>query len=323
MLVRLLGLLSLCSAAWAYQGDTSDTPATIVPRLRSAIVVPEPGDLGRAQLRVDASLVLIPAQVTTPGGGPVADLRQKDFRLFEDNVEQAITHFSRDDSPVSIGVLLDSSGSMTTKMRKTLEAATAFFKTANPQDEFFLVDFNERARLAVSLTNDARAVFQRIRQTRPFGRTSLFDAIDLGLREIKHARNERRALVILSDGGDNRSRRSLREVRGLLQESDVQVYALGIFDDADLQKRPKEEQEGPRVLDELAEMSGGRHYRIGDIDDLPEMAARLGEELRTRYVLAYSPANGVRDGKYRKVKVDVLRPGPLNVQYRRGYYAPQ
>src|SRR5579859_4240650 len=163
-MVRLLGLFALCSAAWAFQGQSVESPATIVPRARiQAAPVPEPGDTGRAQLRVDSSLVLIPAQVTTAGGGPVADLRQQDFRLFEDNIEQAIAHFSLDDSPVSIGILLDSSASMDSKMRKALEAAAAFFKISNPRDEFFLVDFNERAKLAVPFTPDAGEVYRYIR----------------------------------------------------------------------------------------------------------------------------------------------------------------
>lgn len=311
------------SIAFAFQTAGPINPIT--PR-------PSPNTLEseapRAHLRIDASLVLIPVQVSTDLGAPVTHLAKEDFHILEDGVEQKIIHFAQDDAPISIGVVFDSSGSMHNKMHKSLEAASTFFKTANPEDEFFLVDFNERAKLAVGFTPDSGELYRRIRHTRPFGRTSLFDAIDLAVRQMKKAKNARRAIVILSDGGDNRSRMTFQSIKNLMQESDVQMYSMGIFDEAldgnTSSKRPREEQEGPRLLDELTELTGGRNYRIENLDDLPAISARIGTLLRNQYVIGYTPSNDDRDGKYRRVKLAVTGSGemPLRVQYRTGYYAP-
>ncbi len=312
------------SIALAFQTAGPIDPITILrpsPNILEAEAPP-------AHLRIDASLVLIPVQVTTDLGAPVTHLAKEDFRILEDGVEQKITHFAQDDAPISIGVVFDSSGSMHNKMHKSLEAASTFFKTANPEDEFFLVDFNERAKLAVGFTPDSGELYRRISHTRPFGRTSLFDAIELAVRQMKKAKNARKAIVILSDGGDNRSRRTFQSIRNLMQESDVQMYSMGIFDEAldgnASSKRPREEQEGPRLLDELTELTGGRNYRIDNLDDLPAISARIGAQLRNQYLIGYSPSNDEHDGKYRRVKLAVTGSGemPLRVQYRTGYYAP-
>jgi len=275
-------------------------------------------------LRVDAALAVIPAHVTTIIGTPVTGLGKENFRLFENGVEQTISYFATEDAPVTLGLLFDSSGSMHNKMPKLLEAAAALFKASNAQDEFFLVEFNERAKVSVPLTSDSEQLYQRIVHTKPFGRTSLYDAVHLALGQMKKARNSRKALVILSDGGDNRSRHTFQQIRGILLESDVQVYAMGIFDAEDAPNRPPEELNGPHVLDELTQESGGRHFRVTDINGLPEISAQIGLDLRSQYVLGYSPTDAARDGKYRRVHV-TLEPesGPrLRVDYRRGYYAP-
>jgi VWFA-related protein len=290
-------------------------------------VVSKPvNELPLAHLRIDTSLVLVPVHVTTPLGVSVTDLNKTNFQLFEDNVEQAITHFAKDDAPLSIGLLFDASGSMRNKLHKSSEAASAFFKTANPQDEFFMVEFNERPRLVVPFTSDSDELYNHIVHTRTMGRTSLLDAIHMALVQMKKASNQRKALVIVSDGGDNCSRYSFGQIRNALLESDVQIYAMGIFDlDDSPKKHPSEEVKGPGLLSELAELSGGRHYPIDDLNDLPRISERIGLELRNQYVLGYSPANLERDGKYRTIKLN-LHPPPampkLRIQYRRGYYAP-
>lgn len=278
-----------------------------------------------ATLRVDSPLVLIPAHVTTAAGASVTSLNQENFQLLEDRVVQTIAHFSKEDAPVSIGLLLDASGSMRPKMRKASEAAASFFKTANREDEFFLVEFNDRVKLAVPFTSDSGDVYDEIVRAKPFGKTALLDAIYLALREMKHARNSRKAIVILSDGGDNWSRHSAREIRNALLESDVQLYAMGIFDFDALENATREEREGPRLLDDLAELSGGKHYPVRNIKDLPEISANVGNDLRNEYLLGYYPANFTRDGKYHQVQMklvvsDVLP--NLHTYYRRGYYAP-
>ena len=315
-------LFSICSVCFAFQAD--DTLVSIVPRSRPSLAdvaanFPEPS------LRIAASLVQIPVHVTTAAGSSITTLRENNFQIFEDGVEQKITHFALDDAPVSIGLLFDVSGSMQNKMRQAIEATASFFKTANNDDEFFLVEFSERPKLLVPFTSDSDEVYQRIVRTRPFGRTALLDAIHLAMDQMKNARNLRKAIVILSDGGDNRSRYTEREIKNALLESDVQVYAMGIFDREELRKRTPEEQNGPRLLEYLAEQTGGHSYPVDNIEELPSISARIGNELRNQYLLGYTPSNDSRDGKYRRVKVSLSAPvgmANLRTYYRLGYHSP-
>jgi len=274
---------------------------------------------------VDSSLVLIPTHVTTAIGASVTNLIKEDFRLFEDGVEQTLADFAHDDAPISIGVLFDTSGSMQNKMQKSSEAAAAFFRTAGAEDEFFLVKFSGKAKLTVPFTPDSGELYREIVHTRPSGQTSLLDAIHLALAHMKTARNLRKALVVVSDGGDNWSRHTVRQVKSVLIESDVQVYAMGIFDPNYYVKHTPEERRGPQLLSELAEQSGGRHFPVDNLDDLPAIASRIGRELRDQYVLGYYSTNAVHDGKYRQVKLNLATPSGASVlraYYRQGYYAP-
>jgi VWFA-related protein len=276
-------------------------------------------------LRVDAPLVLVPVHVSTPLGAPVTNLGKEDFRVFEDNTAQTVTHFSKEDAPLSVGLLLDASGSMRHKMRKSSEAAGQFLRTSNPEDEFFLIEFSERPRLSLGFTQDSAGIQKRILHAKALGRTSLLDAVHLALSQMKKAQNSRKALVILSDGGDNHSRYSEGEIKEAVRESDVQVYAMGILDPNDSPKRAAEERNGPRLLDELAQESGGRFFPVESLDDLPDVCARIGTQLRNQYVLGYSPTNPARDGKYRRIKVTLAVPEkatPLKIRNRSGYYAP-
>jgi len=306
----------------AFQAPSLDEHLTIAARMAPRLAT----ELAPAHLRVDTSLVLIPVHVTTRLGVAVTDLDRANFRISEDNVEQTITHFAKDDAPLSIGLVFDASASMRSKMHKSSEAAAAFFRTTNPEDEFFLVEFNERPRLAIPFTSDANELYQHIVRTRTVGRTSLLDAIHLAILQMKKAAHSRKAIVIVSDGGDNCSRYSVGQIKNALLESDVQVYAMGVFDfDDSGRKRPLEEVNGPKLLNELAELSGGRHYPIDDLNDLPRISERIGVELRNQYLLGYSTTNPDRDGKYRKIKLDLAPPAgmpALRVQYRQGYYAP-
>jgi VWFA-related protein len=281
--------------------------------------------LPKADIRVDTALVLVPAQVTNVLGTPVTDLHKEDFKVFEDGVEQPITNFSFEDAPLSIGLLYDISGSMRNKIKKSAEAAAAFFKTSNPEDEFFLIEFSDRPKLTVPFTSDPDEVYDRIVHAKPFGRTSLLDAIHMAMGQMKHARNTRKALVIVSDGGDNRSRHTEREIKSAMLESDLQVYAMGIFDSEDTPKHSLEEKNGPQLLEELADQSGGREYPVTSLDDLPSISARIGNQLRNQYLLGYSPTNAERDGKYRIIQLKISPRSEipnLRVYYRRGYYSP-
>jgi VWFA-related protein len=210
-------------------------------------------------------------------------------------------------------------------MRKAAEAADAFFRASNPGDEFFLVEFNDRARLVVPFTENASRVYGEIARTRPMGRTSLIDAVYLAAAQMKKARYPRKALVIFSDGGDNWSRHSVREIRNALLEADLQVYAMGIFDEDYARNHPVEERNGPALLDELTFLTGGRHFPVDELERLPEISERIGRELHSQYLLGYHPTNTTRDGKYRQVKVVLQLPnaGELRTSYRRGYFGPQ
>ena len=317
---RVFFFLAAGGCGHALLGFQIEPAVLIHPRER-----PRPADLKvEPLLRIDSSLVLIPVHVTNALGATVNGLKAENFRVFEDRVEQSIGAFLTDDAPVSIGFLFDTSGSMRTKMKKASEAAAAFFRTTNRDDEYFLVEFNDKARLVSPFTQNSDEVYQQITHARPNGRTTLLDAIHMALGEMKHARHMRKALVILSDGGDNWSRRSTREIRASLVESDVQVYAMGVFDEDLAVKHPEEERNGPRLLDELTELTGGRHYPVPALDELPDIAARIGRELHSQYVLGYYPKNPERDGKYRQVVVKLAAPNAreMRTNYRRGYYTP-
>jgi VWFA-related protein len=315
---------ALRDPARAYQSNP-DAPSVKIDLSRSRSARPADHNFPEANLRVDASLVLIPAQVTTREGAPIADLKRGDFRIFEDGSEQQITYFGADDAPISIGLLFDSSGSMRNKMRSSAQAAAAFFRTANADDEFFLIKFDERPRLAVPFTTDTDLLSREINHARPFGRTALFDAIQMALGVMKNARHERKALVIVSDGGDNRSRQTFTAIKSAMLEADVQLYAMGIFDPEGVTPGSPEESKGPELLDQLAELTGGRDFPVVNLANLPDVSTRIGQLLRNRYLLGYNPSNAARDGRYRGVKLDVVAPvaAATRVQYRKGYYAPQ
>jgi Ca-activated chloride channel homolog len=316
--VCLCVLLLLPGAGLAFQSAFTDTNVSITPRARPA-AAPEP----QAVLRTDSSLVVIPTWVSTAAGASVTSLDKENFRISDDSVEQPISYFIKDDAPLSIGLLFDTSGSMRDKMDKASEAVAAFLKTANPEDEFFLVEFNDRAKLMLPFTQDSGAIYDRIVRTKPVGRTSLLDAIQLALTQMKKAKRTRKAIVIISDGGDNWSRHTAREIRNALLESDVQLYAMGIFDAEFTSKSPRENRNGPALLDELANLTGGRQYPVANLNDLPTISAKIGLDLRNEYLLGYYPADS-RDGKYHHVTVKLTVPEstpPLRANYRRGYYA--
>jgi Ca-activated chloride channel homolog len=276
-------------------------------------------------LKLNVDLALINATVTDPFNRLVTGLDPDNFRIFEDNVEQEVVTFSAEDVPISIGVIFDYSGSMSNKAAKAREAAIQFFKTANPQDEFFLVSFNERAELTSSFTNSVEDLQSRMLLSAPKGRTALLDAIYLGLSQMRGAHNAKRALLILSDGGDNHSRYNESDIKRLVKEADTQLYAIGIFDPAGYRNRTLEEGNGPSLLGEVTELTGGRVFPVERLEDLPDIASKIGMELRNQYVLGYHPSNTNHDARWRKVKVKLRAPRglpPLTVYAKTGYYAP-
>lgn len=304
----------------------ADPRVSIEPRLRTPAKAPEAAEAERrSNIRIDSTLVLIPVSVTDPMNRFVTGLEREHFRLFEDKIEQDIKQFSSEDAPLSVGIVFDTSGSMGSKLQKSRQAVAQFFKTANPEDEFFLVQFNDRPTLVVPFTRSTEDVQNQLTFTQSKGRTALLDGIYLAMNQMKKARNPRKALVVISDGGDNSSRYTESEIKNAVREADVQIYAIGIFEPSGSRGRTAEEMSGPGLLSEVAEQTGGRHFPVDNLNELPDIAAKIGIELRNQYVIGYSPKNVERDGKYRKVNVKLVQPRglpPLKAFFRLGYYAP-
>jgi Ca-activated chloride channel family protein len=314
MMPILIGAVALVIVLPAQAADTvTDEPrVSLEPRVRAAT---------RSDIRVHSSLVLIPVSVTDSGNHPVMGLTSDKFRVFEGKAEQKVLQLSSDDAPLSVGIVFDASGSMAGKLAKAREAVAEFLKSANPGDEFFLVNFNGTAELAVPFTTDSDEIQTRLMSAGSKGKTALLDAVYLALHYIKNARNPHKALLVISDGGDNDSRYSERETRKMVQETDVRIYAIGIYARG-LQTFPEEERSGPKLLTDIAEQSGGRHFAVQDTNELPDAAAKIGLELRNQYTLAYSPAQIEADGKYRRVQVKLVEQRDLHLSWRPGYYAP-
>lgn len=276
----------------------------------------------RADLRVDSNLVLVPVSVTDPKNRAVTGLAKDAFRVFDEKSEQRVVHFSQEDGPISVGIVFDSSRSMTSKLGQARAAVAEFLRNSNPDDEFFLVDFNDRAQLVLPFTNNPGDIQDRLLQTGAKGHTALIDAIYLALDTMKQAAHSRKALLVVSDGGDNDSRYSEGELRRRLHETNVAIYAMGIYERG-LVVLPEEERGGPQLLTHLAEQSGGRHFPVTNLEDLPRVAAQIGLELRNQYLLAYSPDGRLNDGKYHRLQVKLVGQGNLHVTTRPGYFAPE
>lgn len=295
-------------------------PAGANPKMLSgaAALNARPGSM----IRMNVDMVLVPVTVTDPMNRLVTGLEKTDFRIYENNGQQNIKSFSSEDAPVSVGIIFDLSGSMTSKLMRAREAILQFIKTANPQDEFFVIGFNDRPELIEDFTNSVEDIEARLATVHSGHRTALLDAIYYGVAKMRSARHERKALLIVSDGGDNRSRYTEGEVRSQVRESDVEIYAMGIFDPY---AATPEERTGPLLLNELCEETGGRMFRVDDVSEMSDIAEKISNELRNQYVIGYTPKEVHRDGKWRKVKVKLDPPQglpPLTVHARTGYYAP-
>jgi VWFA-related protein len=276
-------------------------------------------------LHVSSDLVQIPVTVLDRNDESIAGLGKERFKLFDDKTEQVITHFTVESAPISVGFVFDMSASMHNKIQKSREAVATFLKTAIGDDEFFLVEFNDRVAMTVELTKDTEEINRRLGYTQPTGRTALLDAIDLSIHHMRQAANMRRALVIVSDGGDNRSRRTMSEVKNLVKEADVQIYAIGIFDPVEVRMLTPEDAAGPSLLRALTKQSGGHLFEVDNLNQLSDVASKIGAALRTQYVLGYYPSQSKRDGKYHKVEVKLVQvkgAPKLQASWRRGYYAP-
>jgi|SRR5215469_9865025 len=276
-------------------------------------------------IRVETTLVVAPVTVTDSNNRFVLGLEKSDFQIFEDGAEQLITHFSGEDAPLSVGLLVDTSGSMTMKLDTSRKAAEELLAALNMEDEAFLVGFSDRARLVHGFTTDTEQLKGALSGLQSGGLTALLDAINLGIDEMKRARNPRKALIVISDGGDNNSSYSQQEIASLVRAADVQVYAMGVFEPVLFPGLSKEEVSGPKLMSQISEQTGGRAFGVSDSKQLPSIADKIATELHNEYSLAYTPKRSERDGKYRKIEVR-LKPrkdlSDLKARWRLGYYAP-
>lgn len=320
LLVAVLAFLSVIRS-FAQTGEVHVLPRTPPdnPRSESAVVT---GRNDSKPLKVNVSLVLVPVTVTDPIGRFVTGLERENFAIYENKQRQEIRHLSSEDAPVSIGLIFDVSGSMNTKIERAREAVIEFLKAANPKDEFFMIAFSDQPHVISDFTESIENIQSRLLFIAPKGRTALLDAIYLGVSKLREAKHQRKALLIISDGGDNHSRYSEREIESVVKEADALVYAIGIYDHY---FSTEEEKLGPRLLSEISEVTGGRAFVIDNPNDLADVATKIGIELRNQYVLGYYPTNRPRDGKWHKIKVKLIPPKglpPLQVSAKQGYYAP-
>jgi len=324
-IVAVLAAVYWLLPAASAQGSGEDVHVT--PRVEQTLTrIGEPVDdptlkTHTKPIKVDVNLVLVPVSIVDPENRQVTGLDKENFEIFEGKERQQIQHFSREDAPVSLGAIFDVSGSMANKIDRAREAVVEFFKTANPEDEFFMIAFADRPEEVTDFTRSVEDLEGRLLYTVPRGRTALLDAIYLGLNKMRQARYGRKALLIISDGGDNHSRYTEGEIKTLVKESDVQIYAIGVYDHY---VPTEEERLGPQLLSDITEVTGGRAFSIDNPNDLADVATKIGVELRNQYVLGYRPSNPASDGKWHKLRVKLVPPKglpPLRVYAKTGYYA--
>ena len=260
-------------------------------------------------LKIDVDLVMVSVAVSDSDGRPLTDLKEQSFQLFEDKIEQKIRYFSSEAAPISIGIILDISHSMQKKLSFAKDAALKFLETGTPDDEYFLVEFSNRANIAQGFTSDITRLRDKLSLVPAQGNTALYDAVYLGLAQLKKGQNPKKALLLITDGEDNHSRYSRRDIREFVREADAQIYVIDM---------------GRALVGELADMTGGHSYRAS-VADLEDTCEKIALELKSQYVIGYESTNGNKDGKFRKVRVKVTPPEGMlkvNARTREGYYAP-
>lgn len=276
-------------------------------------------DESRVNLRVESTLVLVPVEVSDELNRPVSGLDKENFRLFDDKVQQKITSFAMEDDPIAICLVFDVSGSMGGNVESTRTAAGFFFSTANPGDEFCLVTLSSEATLNVPLTEDVGHIKEQIMFSKGGGSTALLDGIYLGLNEVRKSKKLRKALVIISDGGENNSRYTEGEVLNAIKESDVLIYGIGIFGNG-----MGSNYSDQVLMKDLTKESGGRLFPLVGMS-LKDFADKIIIDLRNRYMLGFNPTNMAKDGKYHRLEVKLVPPRGLpkiTAHWKTGYYAP-
>src|SRR6266850_1308751 len=328
ILVILLGVI----AAWMIPSaraqsaidDVHIQPRTERPIENQMLVGGPKLDSGSKPLRVLVDLVLVPVTIMDGMNRLVRGLGRDNFQVFEGKHPQDIRYFSSEDAPVSLGIILDVSGSMSDKIHRAREAVLDFLNTANPQDEFFMITFSDKPELASGFTEQVEDIQGKLVYAMPRGRTSLLDAIYLGISKMGQAKHSRKALLVISDGGDNHSRYTESEVVSQVKEADVMIYGIGLYD----RRFPTpEESQGPELLRKVSEVTGGCSFTIDNPNDLAQVAKAVGVMLRNQYLLGYRPESVSRDGKWHRIKIKLKQPKKikfpaLRVYAKAGYYAP-
>jgi Ca-activated chloride channel family protein len=269
--------------------------------------------------KVGVENVFLKVSVIDPLNRFVTGLEKEHFKVYEDNVEQTISYFNQEAAPISVGIIFDVSGSMkdNNNIRKAKSAITRFLESGNPEDDYFLITFNQTTKLAHAFTAESSAVQNEVAFQKPGGRTALYDAVYMGLDQIGRGRNDKKALILITDGEDNSSRYSPSEVREFVKETDVQIYAIG--EEGNLgYGRPQ--------IRNIVSLTGGRSFFPNTFNELDYYIDLIHSELRNQYVLGYEPSNKEHDGKWRKIRVKLDAPQglpKLSVHAKEGYYAPK
>jgi len=275
-------------------------------------------------IRVNTDMTLVPVTVTDAFGRNVRGLEKQNFRVFENAEQRSIVSFGREDAPISVGLIFDSSRSMRDKFNMARDAASQLLRQLTPDDEAFVVTVSTLAQLRQDFTSDTGEISDALVFTNPDGSTSLLDGVNLGLEHMKKAHTPRRALVVVSDGGENNSRYTLNELLARAVEADTLIYTICLFQDP----QSREEIAGPGLLTDLAQKTGGITFFVKDKEmiNLGQVMATIGVTLHNQYVLGYYPPENGPTGKYRKIRVQLLLPKgmpEMHIYARAGYYAPE
>jgi Ca-activated chloride channel family protein len=283
-------------------------------------------------LKVDVELVTVDVSVTNEDGRHFEGLDRGNFRIWEDKIEQNIEYVALEDSPVSVGIIFDVSASMRPNLEKAKDAALTFLAMGNSDDEYFLVDFSDRPRLPQEFTRDVARVKAQLTALSAKGATSLYDAVYLGLEKLRGARNPRKALLVISDGEDNRSRYNFSDLRRFAAEQDVKIYAISI----DNGFGPPMGTNlfgglllggflfGTSPLQELTDMTGGETFVPRSLNRLEDICKKIATSLKSQYSIGYRSTNLTKDGAWRKVTLKLEAPKAatrLHVRFKKGYYA--
>jgi VWFA-related protein len=284
--------------------------------------IPQPGQVGSYAIRTNVDLVVLHATVRDHKGAPVPGLLKENFQVYEDKAPQQIESFSHEDVPVTVGLVVDNSGSMRPKRTDVIAAAMAFVRSSNPADQMFVVNFNEHVSLglpaALPFTNNAAQLETALSRNAISGMTALYDAIATGLEQLQKGKWDKKVLIVVSDGGDNASKRNLAQVLSMVNQSNAVIYTLGIFDETD-------EDRNPRVLSQLSRASGGEAFFPKTLQEILPICEQVAQEIRSQYSIAFVPTNRKQDGAYRTIDVKAYAPSGgrrLSVITRAGFSVP-